>query len=254
MCKLIIQYAIVADSEFKQNKKELEKIIEYTSGHAKLEKAYGLFESLFRRMPQCATTTNAPDNATYSVFFISLRMIKIKFKMNNFKNSEGFFKWIDMQFTAESFAPECLPMSWRVTHAYLYGRFYIYKNEPQLARPHLKFAFQNCQPDLPKNRKKILKFLIPVEMNLYNFPSKQLLTKYQLTEYMDISEACMDGDMVKFEKSLQANMDNFVYGGVYMIVEKLRHLTLRNLVKKVALVVQKEPEFQASGNPSRVKL
>ena len=38
-------------------------------------------------------------------------------------------------------------------------------------------------------------------------------------------------------------MDNFVYGGVYMVLERLRHLTLRNLVKKVALAVQREPDL-----------
>jgi hypothetical protein len=79
-----------------------------------------------------------------------------------------------------------------------------------------------------------------VEMNLYFFPTRALLEKYQLNEYMAISEACMEGDMVKFEQALQDNMDNFVYGGVFMIIERLRHLTLRNLVKKVSLVVKKE--------------
>ena len=43
--------------------------------------------------------------------------------------------------------------------------------------------------------------------------------------------------MLKFETSLNTYMDVFVHGGVYMAVEKLRQLTLRNLVKKVALVV-----------------
>jgi len=42
-------------------------------------------------------------------------------------------------------------------------------------------------------------------------------------------------------------MDYFVYGGVYLVVEKLRHLTLRNLIKKVALVVQQEKDLQVKG-------
>jgi hypothetical protein len=128
-------------------------------------------------------------------------------------------------------------MSWRVTHAYLYGRIHIYRNEHEQARAYLRFAFENSHPAIEKNRRKILKFLIPVEMNLYNFPTAALLQKYDLNEYIEISESCMSGDMVRFEKALSTNMDSFVYGGVFMIIEKLRHLTLRNLVKKVALVV-----------------
>lgn len=49
--------------------------------------------------------------------------------------------------------------------------------------------------------------------------------------------------MVKFEQNLNEFMDVFVYGGVFMTVEKLRQLTLRNLVKKVALAVHKDPEL-----------
>jgi hypothetical protein len=54
-------------------------------------------------------------------------MIKIKFKMNNYKHSESFFKWIEMQ---ENFKLHDFPMSWRLTHAYLYGLLFIYRNEP----------------------------------------------------------------------------------------------------------------------------
>ena len=86
-------------------------------------------------------------------------------------------------------------------------------------------------------------------MNLFAFPTKTLLSKYQLNEYIAISEACQQGDMQKFEENLKLHMDYFVHGGVYMVVEKLRTLTFRNLVKKVALVVQQEPDFQANGKP-----
>ncbi|TNV78464.1 hypothetical protein FGO68_gene14887 [Halteria grandinella] len=254
MCKLMIHYALEADLDSKQNKAELDKIVEYTSAHSRLEKVYTQFQTLFRRMPQCATTSNAPNNATYSVFYLSLRMIKIRFKMNSYKDSESCFKWIDMQFEKENFNKSDFSISWRVTHAYLQGRLHIYKNELPEAREKLRFAFEHSHPGYPNNKRKILKFLIPVEMNLYNFPSEQLLTKYNLTEYLEISQACMKGDMVKFEQALSQNMDNFVFGGVYMIAERLRHLTLRNLIKKVALVVKKEPAYQQNGKASIVKL
>jgi hypothetical protein len=42
---------------------------------------------------------------------------------------------------------------------------------------------------------------------------------------------------------------------VYLVVEKLRHLTLRNLMKKVALVVQKDKSLQVSETqPHLIKL
>lgn len=105
-----------------------------------------------------------------------------------------------------------------------------------------------------RNKKKILKFLIPVEANLNNFPTKVLLSKYQLNEYQELMEACQIGDMVRFEQTLQVNMDHFVQGGVYMVVDRLRHLTLRNLVKKVALVVQREADMQVNSKPNIIRL
>jgi hypothetical protein len=64
----------------------------------------------------------------------------------------------------------------------------------------------------------------------------------------------MAGDMVKFEAALNQHMDYFVYGGVYLVVEKLRHLTLRNLIKKVSLVVKDEPSLQVNGQAHFIDL
>jgi len=102
-------------------------------------------------------------------------MIKIRFKMNSYKDSESCFKWIDMQIEKDNFKKEDFTMSWRVTHQYLQGRLSIYKNELSDAREKLRYAFEYSHPGCPNNKRKILKFLIPVEMNLYNFPSEQLL-------------------------------------------------------------------------------
>ena len=39
-------------------------------------------------------------------------------------------------------------------------------------------------------------------------------------------------------------MNIYVQSGVFLAIEKLRHLAIRNLVKKVALAIQKEPTMQ----------
>jgi hypothetical protein len=124
------------------------------------------------------------------VFFIALWEIKIEFRRNNLKNSETYFKWITTQFKNETYEPAMLPTSWRVTHAYLEGRLSIYKNELQSARDQLRRAFDFCHVKYPSNQRKILKFLVPVEMNLNRFPTPKLLELHNLPEYIDISKAC----------------------------------------------------------------
>lgn len=80
-------------------------------------------------------------------------------------------------------------------------------------------------------------------MNLFNFPSKKLLQKYQLSQYISVSEACIQGNMSQLEDSIDDNMQDFVQTGVYLAIEKLRMIALRNFFKKVALAVKKEPSI-----------
>ena len=93
-------------------------------------------------------------------------------------------------------------MSWRVTYAYLEGRLFIYKNDLKSARDQLRQAFTLCHPGYTNNHRKILKFLVPLEMNLNKFPTNALLEKYHLQDYIDIADACQKGEIIRFEKAL----------------------------------------------------
>ena len=59
-----------------------------------------------------------------------------------------------------------------------------------------------------------------------------------------------------FEKTLDDNMDVFVYSGVFLAVEKLRLLTLRNLIKKVAMAQEQDPSISEnySSQPNVIQL
>ena len=73
--------------------------------------------------------------------------------------------------------------------AYYRGKLSLFRNDLLNAREQLRIAFSMCHNDYMKNKKKILKYLIPVEMNLYVMPTRKLLQKYQLDEYIELSEA-----------------------------------------------------------------
>lgn len=146
-------------------------------------------------------------------------------------------------------------MSWRVNLSYLKGRHAMYQNDYPASKDSLMFAFENCPATAARNKKKILKFLVPIQMNMNTFPAKELLQTYQLPEYLCLAESCMDGNVAKFEENLNTYMDTYVQGGVFMTVERLRHLTLRNLIKKVAVAVQADEDLQTvKGQPQVVNL
>ena len=61
-----------------------------------------------------------------------------------------------------------------------------------------------------RNKRKILKYLVPVEINTFTFPTQALLEKYELNEYIEITQACMNGDLISFERQLELHMDSLV--------------------------------------------
>mmetsp|Transcript_14215 Transcript_14215/g.16952 ORF Transcript_14215/g.16952 Transcript_14215/m.16952 type:complete len:151 (-) Transcript_14215:96-548(-) len=76
------------------------------------------------------------------------------------------------------------------------------------------------------------------------FPTQQLLQRYQLNEYIEVTNACLKGDMQALEQAISTNMDQYIQSGVFTVVERLRMVTLKNFVKRVATAVKSDPELQ----------
>ena len=94
-----------------------------------------------------------------------------------------------------------------------------------------------CHKDHKQNKSSILRYLIPVEMLAGKFPSQKLLVTYNLPEYLEMVQACLNGDMPAFESSMEKHMDSLIYSGVFTTVEHLRLVTLKNFVKRVCYAV-----------------
>lgn len=138
-----------------------------------------------------------------------------------------------------------MPKSWRVNVAYYKGRYHMYNNDFKQARDELNSALQLCHNQAIRNMQRILKYLIPVEMIKGNYPSADLLKKFDLaSEYGDIVQACLKGDLASLEQALLKNQDSFIQSGVFITVERLRMVTLRNFVRRVANAVKAEPQLQ----------
>lgn len=96
--------------------------------------------------------------------------------------------------------------------------------------------------------------MIPVEMLAGKFPSQKLLQTYDLPEYADLLQACLNGDMQAFEASVEKHMEAFIYSGVYTTIEPIRLVTLRNFVRRIALAVRDNPEFQHQGKTNFIRI
>lgn len=99
-----------------------------------------------------------------------------------------------------------------------------------------------------------MRFLIPVEMLAGKFPSQKLLQTYDLPEYSDLVQACLNGDMLAFEASVEKNMDAHIYSGVFTTIEHIRLVTLRNFVRRISLAVQASPDLQYQQKPNMIRI
>jgi len=86
-----------------------------------------------------------------------------------------------------------------------------------------------------------------------NFPTLQLLEMYDLKEYMGLSQACVRGDLHDLEVNIEKHMDYFISLGVFIAVESLRLIALRNFVRRVAHAVKETPQL-SGGNVKQLNL
>ena len=88
----------------------------------------------------------------------------------------------------------------------------MYNNDFVRARAELLKAFgmASNQPEHFNNKQRILRYLVPVEMINGRFPSKVLLERYQLREYIEVTEACLNGEMPDLEAAISANQDQYI--------------------------------------------
>lgn len=60
--------------------------------------------------------------------------------------------------------------------------------------------------------------------------------------------------MHALEQAISTNMDQYIQSGVFTVIERLRMVTLKNFVKRVATAVKADPELQVNQNANRIDL
>ncbi|KAK2573715.1 Tubulin beta chain [Acropora cervicornis] len=69
-------------------------------------------------------------------------------------------------------------------------------------------------------------------------PKEELLFKYNLIQFVDVVRAVRMGNLALLNETLDSQQAFFIQCGVYLILEKLKIITYRNLFKKVALLLK----------------
>jgi len=176
-----------------------------------------------------------PHSKIYGVLYCINTLFKIFFRLDSIKMPENLLDWYGQN--RGNVKLEEYPMSVQVTFNYYYGCMAFYKMNIQDAEKSLTFVVQNCHKDAIKNRMLALRYLVPARMLMGVYPTKELLEKYQLKEYIKISDAIRNGDVKSYNEELEKYEELYISKGVYLVMDKLKLIVYRNLFKKTVKII-----------------
>lgn len=199
--------------------------------HENVEKAADLLMAIFR---VCATDIRVDIERSKRRGMITVinQLFKIYFRINKLPLCRPLIRALDNADLMKYF-----PTYEKVTYNYFLGMKSLYDSDYRKAEELLSYSFTNCLDTLVKNKKLILIFLIPVKMLLGVMPQQFALEQYDLMQFLPIVTALKQGNIKAFDDALEKEKEFFWKYGIYLILEKLRIIIYRNLIKKVALLL-----------------
>ncbi|VVC44905.1 Hypothetical protein CINCED_3A011140 [Cinara cedri] len=178
----------------------------------------------------CSGDTRAParHSKRWTIMFIVNQMLKVYHKIKKFHLTTGLTKTILMCPDKNIF-----PVAHVVTFYYYTGCKEIFEGKFNDARENLIIAFERCYRKSIKNKKLILQKLIPLNMLQGIMPSLNLLKKYDLDVFMDLTTSLKTGNVKLFRECIDKHEVCYMKCGIYLVLQKLINIVYRNLFKKL---------------------
>jgi len=197
-----------------------------------LEKASEGIMACFR---VCAADARATEDVTKRWGMLNLvnQLFKIYFRVNKLHLCKPLIRAIESSALKDRFSKSQL-----VTYRYYVGRKYMFDNNFKEAEEYLRYAFEKCDRNVKSNKRLILIYLIPVMMLLGQMPKEILLSKYDLPQFQGVVRAVKEGHLYNLNMALEQHEKIFIKWGIFLILEKLKIITYRNLFKKVTLLMK----------------
>uniref|UniRef100_A0A0A9X2V1 PCI domain-containing protein 2 homolog n=1 Tax=Lygus hesperus TaxID=30085 RepID=A0A0A9X2V1_LYGHE len=192
-----------------------------------LEKAADVMMTCFRI---CSSDNRSSEYETkrWGMLPIVNQLFKLYFRTNRLHLMKPLIRAIDSSPLKDKF-----DLSQQITYRYYIGRKAMFDSEYTVANENLTFAFVRCHKDCKRNKRRILIYLVPLRIFLGFLPKKSALEKYDLLQLWEVSQAVRHGNAKSLSNAIETHQEFFIKSGIYLILERLRIVTYRNLFKKV---------------------
>jgi hypothetical protein len=169
------------------------------------------------------------SNEKNIVFFCIICLIRVYFKLKNYRNSKTLIGWVEKS----GLNLNSLPKSELSTFYYYSGRLNLYDMKLIDAYEILTNALNICKANQFANRKLILEYLIPLNLFYGIVPTEELMTRYELNNYSQLVNAYESGNLLDFETAIETLEERLINLGSFLIIEKLKAYVMRNLIKMI---------------------
>jgi hypothetical protein len=199
ICKSTHRLAVLADHEIASR------------DHAKLNNAAQLLQESYSKSygDRKELQPNAPyDNdgsKKAAVLFIVNELFRIYFRLNTLRLCKNVKKP-----TEAKKLHELGTMGQMVTYKYFSGRLSLFEDDFNTAEEQLEYAYNNCPYNAIRNKRCILRYLIPVKLYRGKLPTMQLLQEYQLVEFINVVDSIRKGDLRVFNNALLEYQHMFI--------------------------------------------
>lgn len=194
--------------------------------------------SLRKLISACQVNRPPPQSKVMGLYLALVISFKALFRLNTLQTCSSLLRIVASE---HSRLPqiEMYPKSQQVEFKYYEGRFLIYDQNVKKAEECLEYAFNHCHKNNIRNKRIILRYLIPVKVGRGKFPTNALLQKYKLQELSEILRCIKTGNIGGYSAAINANQDKFIQQGIYIMMETLKILAYKNLFAKTLAILQK---------------
>jgi len=185
------------------------------------------------KLTTCFTYSNQAQHGTgkkAASLSIINELFKIYFKLNTLHLCNRLIKAVENP-SFQAF--EQFPKAQKVTYKYYEGRLSVFGDDHVSAEKQLGYALKHCHRSHTSNKRRILRYLIAIRLLSGKLPSRALLERYNLPEYIQMVEALRYGNIRLLNETLEKHQEELIRSGTYLIVEKLKAAVTRTLFKKI---------------------
>ena len=132
-----------------------------------------------------------------------------------------------------------MPLPHRVTFNYYKGRLLMFQDRFAEANDALTYALDHCSPfpSATRNKRRIMRSLVPVRMHLGVLPTPGLLAEYKLQAFAPLADAIRTGNVKLWAQGMSSYRKYFIQCGMFLLLQKLEPLVHRALFKRTCAFV-----------------